>query len=78
MGLSLTTIQSLRTAKNAIAQSSEPLASGLQINSAADTGVGLAILQRFLADIASLGRARLAIYDGIGLSETAQSGLSEI
>jgi len=78
MGISLNAIRSLRAAESLVARSSERLASGLRINSAADDGAGLAISERFRADIASLSRAQLNVSDGIGLAETAQSGLSEI
>ena len=78
MGISLGAIRSLRSAENAIAKSSARLASGLRINSAADDAAGLAVSERFRADIASLGRAKLNTADGIGLAQSAQGGLSEI
>lgn len=71
-------IRSLRMAETGIARSGARLASGLRINRAADDAAGLAISERFRADIASLSRARLNIADGQGLAQTAQSGLSEI
>lgn len=77
-GISLGAIRSLRSAESAIARSSARLASGLRINSAADDAAGLAISERFRADIASLGRAQLNTADGIGLAQSAQGGLSEI
>ncbi len=78
MGISLGAIRSLRSAESAISRSSQRLASGLRINSAADDGAGLAISERFRADIASLQRAQLNTSDGIGIAEAAQGGLSEI
>lgn len=50
----------------------------MRINSAADDAGGLAISERFRADIVSLGRARLNTQAGISLAQTAQGGLSEI
>jgi len=78
MGISLGAIRSLRSAESAIARSSARLASGYRINSAADDAAGLAISERFRADIASLGRAQLNTSEGIGLAQSAQGGLSEI
>ena len=78
LGLSLGAVRSLRQTESAIARSSQRLASGLRINSAADDAAGLAISERFRADIASLQRAQLNTADGIGIAEAAQGGLSEI
>jgi flagellin len=78
LGLSLSAIRSLRQAEHDVARSSRRLASGLRIGSAADDPAGLALSERFRADIASLSRARLNTAEGIGLAETAQGGLSEI
>ena len=77
-GISLGAIRSLRLAESQIAQSSSRLASGLRINRAADDAAGLAVSERFRADIASLGRAQLNTQDGISLAQIAQGGLSEI
>ena len=78
MGISLGAMRSLRLAEGQIARSSQRLASGLRINRASDDAAGLALSERFRADIASLGRAQLNTQDGISLAQTAQSGLSEI
>lgn len=77
-GVSLGAIRSLRQAESNIARSSARLASGLRINRASDDAAGLAISERFRADIASLSRAQLNTADGISLAQTAQGGLSEI
>ena len=71
-------LRSLRTTETRIARSSARLASGLRINRASDDAAGLAISERFRAEIASLSRAQLNIADGVGLAQVAQSGLSEI
>jgi flagellin len=76
--ISLSAIRSLRNAETEITRSSARLSSGLRINRAADDAAGLAISERFRAEIASLSRAQLNIADGIGLAQTAQAGLSEI
>ncbi|MGB0620827.1 MAG: flagellin [Myxococcota bacterium] len=78
MGLSLGAIRSLRSAETSIARSSARLASGLRIHSAADDAAGLAISERFRADIASLQRAQMNTADAIGIAQSAQGGLSEI
>ncbi|MEZ4280389.1 MAG: flagellin [Myxococcota bacterium] len=78
IGISYATIRSLHQAESDIARSSARLASGRRINSAADDPAGLAIADRFRAEVASLSRAQLNTSDGIGLAQVAQSGLSEI
>ena len=77
-GISYAAIRSLRQAESDVARSSARLASGRRINRAADDPAGLAIADRFRADVASLSRAQLNTSDGIGLAQVAQSGLSEI
>jgi len=78
LGISLGAIRSLRQAESAIARSSQRLASGLRISTAADDPAGLALSERFRAEIASLSRAQLNTADGVGLAQAAQGGLSEI
>lgn len=78
LGISLGAIRSLRSAESSVARSSARLASGLRINSAADDAAGLAISERFRADIASTTRAQRNTADGIGIAQVAQGGLSEI
>lgn len=77
-GVSLGAIRSLREAERNIARSSARLASGRRINSAADDPAGLAVSERYRAEIASLNRVQLNVQDGISLAQTAQGGLSEI
>jgi flagellin len=78
IGISYAAIRSLHEAESDVARSSARLASGHRINSAADDPAGLAIADRFRAEVASLSRAQLNTSDGIGLAQVAQSGLSEI
>ncbi len=77
-GITLGAIRSLRDSESRITLASARLASGLRINRASDDAAGLAISERFRADIASLSRAQLNTADGIGLAQSAQGGLSEI
>lgn len=74
----MSAIRSLRLAESQVARSSERLASGLRINRAADDPAGLALSERFRAEIESLSRAQLNTSEGISLAQTAQAGLSEI
>lgn len=77
-GISYAAIRSLRDAEAGVARASARLASGKRINSAADDAAGLAIADRFRAEVASLSRAQLNTADGIGIAQVAQGGLSEI
>ena len=77
-GISYAAIRSLRDAEREVARSSERLASGKRIHSAADDPAGLALADKFRAEVASLSRAQLNTADGIGLAQVAQGGLSEI
>lgn len=77
-GISYAAIRSLRDAEREVARSSARLASGKRINSAADDPAGLALADKFRAEVASLSRAQLNTADGVGLAQVAQGGLSEI
>lgn len=77
-GISYAAIRSLHDAEREIGRASARLASGRRINSAADDPAGLAVADRFRAQVASLSRAQLNTADGIGLAQVGQSGLSEI
>jgi flagellin len=78
IGISYAAIRSLHEAENEYARASARLASGKRINRAADDAAGLALADRFRAEIASLSRAQLNTQDGIGIAQVAQGGLSEI
>ncbi len=54
------------------------LSTGLRINSAADDAAGLAISERFRAQISSLNQASRNANDGISLLQTAEGALNEI
>ena len=54
------------------------LSSGLRINSAKDDAAGLAIADRFTAQINGLNQAARNAADGISLAQTAEGALSEV
>ena len=54
------------------------LASGLRINSAGDDAAGLAISEKFRANIRSLAQLKRNANDGISLIQTAEGALSEV
>ncbi len=85
MGISLRTniasIQannSLNKTNDALAQNMTKLSSGMRINSAGDDAAGLAISEKFRADLRSLTQAKRNAMDGISLIQTAEGGMSEI
>jgi len=53
------------------------LSSGLRITRAADDAAGLAISERFRAEIASLGQAQRNANDGVSLLQVAEGALNE-
>ncbi len=54
------------------------LASGLRINRAGDDAAGLAISEKFRANIRSLGQTKRNANDGVSLIQTAEGALSEV
>lgn len=75
---SITAQGNLNKTSGALQQSIERLSSGLRINSAADDAAGLAISERFSAQIGGLNQAQRNSQDGISFSQTAEGGLEEI
>jgi flagellin len=73
---SLTAQRNLNTSQGALATALQRLSSGLRINSARDDAAGLAISERFTAQIRGLDQARRNANDGISLSQTAEGALS--
>jgi flagellin len=77
-----TNIQSLNAQRNltasqsSLATSLQRLSSGLRINSAKDDAAGLAIAQRFTAQVNGLDQATRNANDGISLSQTAEGALA--
>lgn len=72
---SLNAQRNLNTSAGSLATSLQRLSSGLRINSAKDDAAGLAISERFTAQIRGLDQARRNANDGISLSQTAEGAL---
>ncbi|MBS1189597.1 MAG: flgL [Rhodocyclaceae bacterium] len=72
---SLNAQRNMSTSQNSLATSLQRLSSGLRINSAKDDAAGLAISERFTAQIRGLDQARRNANDGISLSQTAEGAL---
>lgn len=70
--------RNLVSSQRAIQKSLGQLASGNRINIAADDAAGLAISERFKANIRSTQQAIRNANDGISLVQTAEGGLNEI
>ncbi len=75
---SLNAQRNLNASQNALNVSLQRLSSGLRINSAKDDAAGLAISERFTAQIRGLNQAARNANDGISLAQTAEGALSEI
>jgi len=75
---SLTAQRNLTGSQTELATSLERLSSGLRINSAKDDAAGLAISERFTAQIKGLNQGARNANDGISLSQTAEGALKEV
>jgi flagellin len=75
---SLNAQRNLNASQNSLAVSLQRLSSGLRINSAKDDAAGLAIAQRFTAQVNGLNVAARNANDGISLAQTAEGALGEI
>ncbi len=75
--LSLTAQRNLNRSQGSLATSLQRLSSGLRINSAKDDAAGLAISERFTAQIRGLNQAVRNANDGISLAQTAEGALVE-
>jgi flagellin len=62
--------------QNALSTAINRLSSGLRINSAVDDAAGLAISQRFTAQINGLNQAARNANDGVSLAQTAEGALA--
>jgi flagellin len=76
--LSLNAQRNLSTSQSSLATSLQRLSSGLRINSAADDAAGLAIAERFTAQIRGSDQAARNANDGISLAQTAEGALSQV
>ncbi|WP_313316172.1 flagellin [Pulveribacter sp.] len=73
---SLTAQRNLGVSQGSLNTSIQRLSSGLRINSAKDDAAGLAISERFTAQIRGLNQAARNANDGISLSQVAESALA--
>lgn len=76
--MSLNAQRNLSTSGNGLATSLQRLSSGLRINSAKDDAAGLAIAERFTAQIRGLNQASRNANDGISLAQTGEGALAEV
>lgn len=75
---SLTAQRNLNNSQSSLNTSLQRLSSGLRINSAKDDAAGLAISERFSAQIRGLNQAARNANDGVSLAQTAEGALSEV
>ncbi len=75
---SLNAQRNLSKSQMALGTSLQRLSSGKRINSARDDAAGLAISERFTAQIRGLGQAVRNSNDGISLAQTAEGALGEV
>jgi len=76
--MALTVQRNLNRNQDAMQLSLQRLSSGLRINSARDDAAGLAISERFIAQIKGLNQAARNASDAVSLAQTAEGALSEI
>jgi flagellin len=74
----LTAQRNLNKSQTALQTSMQRLSSGLRINSAKDDAAGLAISNRFMAQVNGLNQASRNANDGISLAQTAEGALDEV
>ena len=75
---SLDAQKNLSRTQDMLKQSLQRLSSGLRINSAKDDAAGLAISERFTAQINGMNQAVRNANDGVSLGQTAESNLVQI
>ena len=75
---SLTAQRNLTASQGDLSTSLQRLSSGLRINSAKDDAAGLAISERFTAQIRGLNQGVRNANDGISLAQTAEGALKEV
>src|SRR5688572_17006548 len=75
---SLNAQRNLNKSQGALNTSLQRLSSGMRINSAKDDAAGLAISERFTAQIRGLNQAVRNSNDGISLAQTAEGALGEV
>ena len=75
---SLNAQRNLNKSQGSLNTSLQRLSSGMRINSAKDDAAGLAISERFTAQIRGLNQAVRNSNDGISLAQTAESAMGEV
>ena len=75
---SLNSQRNLSTSQSSLATSLQRLSSGLRINSAKDDAAGLAISERFTAQIRGLDQARRNANDGVSIAQTGEGALEQM
>ena len=75
---SLNAQRNLNRSQGQLSTSLQRLSSGMRINSAKDDAAGLAISERFTAQIRGLNQAIRNSNDGISLAQTAEGALGEV
>ncbi|WP_238911028.1 flagellin [Achromobacter xylosoxidans] len=76
--LSLVAQNNLNKSQSSLGTAIERLSSGLRINSAKDDAAGMAIANRFTANVKGLTQAARNANDGISLAQTTEGAASEI
>ncbi len=76
--LSLVAQNNLNKSQSALGTAIERLSSGMRINSAKDDAAGMAIANRFTANIKGLTQAARNANDGISLAQTTEGAASEV
>ena len=76
--LSLVAQNNLNKSQSALGTAIERLSSGLRINSAKDDAAGMAIANRFTANVKGLTQAARNANDGISLAQTTEGAAAEI
>ncbi|MDP1539680.1 MAG: flagellin [Moraxellaceae bacterium] len=75
---SLNVQRNLSSSNNNLATSLQRLSTGLRVNSAKDDAAGLAISERFTAQIRGLNQGARNAADGISLAQTGEAALKEV
>ena len=75
---SLVAQRNLGNSQKAQAKAMERLSTGMRINRASDDSTGLAMSEKFKAEIRSLGQAKRNAGDGISMLQTAESALETV
>ncbi len=75
---SLNAQRNLSTSQTSLTTSLQRLSSGLRINSAKDDAAGLAISERFSAQIRGMDQARRNANDGVSIAQTGEGALEQM